>query len=76
MSLMIFQHNSYLITGGAIKLTRTMQEREHTLFELHRLELVRNFLIAEGAYDLEGFPIPAIPYSSVRKRTLHFLCLY
>lgn len=50
-----FQHNSYLITGGTIKLTRTMQEGEHTLFELHRLEMVRNFLIAEGAYDLEGF---------------------
>ena len=29
----------YIITGGAIKLTRTMQEREHTLVELARMEL-------------------------------------
>ena len=29
------------------------KQREHTPFELHRLEMVRNFLIAEGAYDLE-----------------------
>ena len=50
-----FQKNSYLITGGAIKLTRTMQEREHTLAELQKLELVRNFLISEGAFDLDGF---------------------
>lgn len=49
------QQNSFLITGGAIKLTRTMQEREHTLTELRNLELVRNFLISEGAYDLDGF---------------------
>ena len=47
--------NSYLITGGAIKLTRTMQEREHTIEELRRLELVRNMLIAEGITDLDGF---------------------
>ena len=26
------------ITGGAIKLTRTMQEREHTLKELRKME--------------------------------------
>lgn len=50
-----FQKNSYLITGGAIKLTRTMQEREHTIEELRRLELVRNMLISEGITDLDGF---------------------
>ena len=50
-----FQRNSYLVTGGTIKLTRTMQEREHTLEELHKLEKVRNFLISEGAYDIDGF---------------------
>ena len=31
----------YIITGGAIKLTATMQEREHTLEELHKLNKVR-----------------------------------
>ena len=45
---------SYLITGGAIKLTRTMQEREHTTKELRNMEKVRNFLIQQGATDIEG----------------------
>lgn len=46
--------NTYLVTGGAIKLTRTMEEREHTLNELKRMEQVRNYLIEQGAVDLEG----------------------
>lgn len=48
------ESNSYLITGGAIKLTRTMEEREHTLNELRKMEIVRNFLIEQGAVDLDG----------------------
>lgn len=45
----------YIITGGAIKLTRTMQEREHTLAELNKMEQVRNFLLNGGAIDADGF---------------------
>lgn len=45
----------YIITGGAIKLTRTMQEREHTLAELNKMEVVRSFLLSGGAVDAEGF---------------------
>lgn len=45
----------YIITGGAIKLTRTMQEREHTLAELNKMEAVRIFLIGGGAIDADGF---------------------
>ncbi len=45
----------YIITGGAIKLTRTMQEREHTLIELERLEKVRNFLLDEHVFDDDSF---------------------
>lgn len=45
----------YIITGGAIKLTATMQEREHTLNELIRLNNVRDFLICNGIIDSEGF---------------------
>lgn len=45
----------YIITGGAIKLTRTMQEREHTLAELNRMEAVRRVLIDGGAIDADGF---------------------
>lgn len=45
----------YIITGGAIKLTRTMQEREHTLAELTKMEKVRSYLLSGGAIDAGGF---------------------
>ena len=45
----------YIVTGGAIKLTATMQEREHTLAELHKMELVRQFLLNENIVDDAGF---------------------
>ena len=44
----------YLVIGGAIKLTATMAERSHTLAELARLEQVRNYLIDNGVFDLDG----------------------
>ena len=44
----------YLITGGAIKLTATMGERSHTLAELAKMERVRNYLLDNGVYDLDG----------------------
>ena len=49
------QSGRYIITGGTIKLTATMQEREHTLRELTRLNQVRDFLVALGIFDYEGF---------------------
>lgn len=45
----------YVITGGAIKLTRTMLEREHTLKELEKLEKVRQYFIANGIIDEDSF---------------------
>lgn len=45
----------YIITGGAIKLTRTMQEREHTLVELARMEKVRRFLLDNDVADMDSF---------------------
>ena len=45
----------YIITGGAIKLTRTMQEREHTLVELARMERVRRFLLENDIADKDSF---------------------
>ena len=45
----------YIITGGAIKLTRTMQERGHTLVELARREKVRNFLLENYIVDTDSF---------------------
>ena len=44
----------YIVTGGAIKLTATMQEREHTLQELVKMEKVRSFLLSENIFDAEG----------------------
>ncbi len=44
----------YLITGGAIKLTATMGERSHTLAELAKMERVRNYMLDNGVYDLDG----------------------
>lgn len=45
----------YIITGGTIKLTATMQDRQHTLEELARMEKVRNFLLDENIIDNDGF---------------------
>ncbi len=45
----------YLVTGGAIKLTATMAERNHTLSELAKLETVRNYLMDNGVFDKDGF---------------------
>ena len=46
--------NIYLITGGAIKLTRQMSERPHTLNEIKKMEFVRNYLLDNGIIDSEG----------------------
>lgn len=45
----------FIVTGGAIKLTATMQEREHTLMQLARMEKVRNVLIEADVVDDAGF---------------------
>lgn len=44
----------YIITGGAIKLTQKMQDREHTMTELRKLESCRNFLLDQGIVDFDG----------------------
>lgn len=45
----------FVITGGAIKLTKYMEDREHTKAELYKLDLVRNFLDDQGILDKEDF---------------------
>lgn len=45
----------YIVTGGAIKLTATMGERQHTIDELEKMEKVRSLLLSEGIVDTEGF---------------------
>ena len=46
--------NVFVITGGAIKLTQTMGEREHTEKELRKLERSRDFLKEHGILDSDG----------------------
>ena len=45
----------YVITGGAIKLTLKMEEREHTKHELMKMEKVRLFLLNENIIDDDSF---------------------
>ena len=47
--------NVYIVTGGAIKLTATMQEREHTQKELDKLNACRDFLKQNGVFDQDSF---------------------
>lgn len=42
---------SYIVTGGAIKLTRSMQERTHTEAERKKLNAVANFLRKKNLFD-------------------------
>jgi hypothetical protein len=44
-----------VITGGAIKLTRTMQERQHTKKELDKLNRCRDFLRGQDVFDADSF---------------------
>lgn len=39
---------TYLVTGGAIKLTHRMEDRPHTHLQLKKLILVRDWLKKEG----------------------------
>ena len=49
------EHGIFVITGGAIKLTFKMQDREHTKEELRKMEQVRNYLLNENIIDNESF---------------------
>ena len=44
----------YIVPVGAINLTATMQERQHTLDELKKMDSVRTFLLNENIFDAEG----------------------
>lgn len=47
--------NVYIVTGGTIKLTATMQEREHTQIELNKLNACLNYLQQNGIFDKDSF---------------------
>ena len=49
--------NCFVISGGAIKLTRTMKEREHTDKELRKIDRTISFLKENGLFDENDFEI-------------------
>lgn len=55
--------NVYIITGGAIKLSRTMQEREHTARELLKIDRCKRFLRDNGVFDRDSFLDLTIEYN-------------
>ncbi len=50
-------NNTFVITGGAIKLPlhHLMEEREHTLAELSKLKRVKQYLDENGVFDDDSF---------------------
>ena len=49
------EKNVFVVTGGAIKLTHTMQERAHTQEELKKINQCRQFLMDNGVFDSDSF---------------------
>ena len=47
--------NTFVVSGGAIKLTPTMNKREHLLEELKKLEVTKEYLIENGLLDKDDF---------------------
>lgn len=45
----------FVITGGAIKLTRAMQERPHTQEQFDKLNKCRQYLVDNGVFDADSF---------------------
>lgn len=47
--------NVYVVTGGAIKLTHLIQDRNHTALELEKLNKCKKYLKANGVFDRDSF---------------------
>ncbi|NDV57343.1 hypothetical protein [Bacteroides sp. 519] len=47
--------NCYVITGGAIKITRTMQEHPDANKEFQKLEQCKNYLQSKDVFDEDSF---------------------
>ena len=47
--------NTYIVTGGAIKLVGTMEERTHLLKEKQKLDDIKYYLKEEGILDQDDF---------------------
>lgn len=46
---------NWTVTGGAIKLTKTMQDKGHTLRELNKLNACKEFLKRNSVFDKDSF---------------------
>jgi len=49
------EENLYVITGGCIKLTKSMKERDHTKLELKKISQVKSFLRNKGLINKKAF---------------------
>lgn len=49
------ESNAYVITGGTIKLTRTVQEREHSKKAYEQLKAGQDYLKDQGIFDKDSF---------------------
>lgn len=47
--------NCYVVTGSAIKLVQNMQDKDYLKNELHKLQKVKDFLVANDLTDEESF---------------------
>ena len=47
--------DTFVITGGTIKLTHKMEGRHHTIKELLKLDISWNYLKSQGVFDLDSF---------------------
>lgn len=47
--------NVFVISGGAIKLTPNMNERDHLIEELQKLDITKKYLIDNGLFDESDF---------------------
>ena len=47
--------NVYIVTGGAIKLTAKMQDKQHTMAELEKLNKCHDYLRQNGVFDRDSF---------------------
>lgn len=46
---------TYLITGGGIKIVATIQESQELMKELQKMKRVKNYLIDNGVFDKDSF---------------------
>ncbi len=49
--------NTFVITGGGIKLTHSMQESNELLIELQKLEIAKNYLRESGILDEDDYEL-------------------